>query len=248
MIRRHFGIFAGVGPTRERAIRAAGISDWQQFLAADRVPGLPDRIRRSMARQIREWTAALERKDARFFAQTAPRSAHWALFEEFGSHVRYLDIETTGLSPGRDEVTVVGIHDGNRYDVLVRGQGLTGPAIQDALGDCKLLITYFGSAFDVPFLCAAFPDLRCELPHFDLCFAGRKVGLRGGLKAIERELGIGRETSIGDIDGFEAVRLWRAHERGYPTALKRLIEYNRADTENLARIAPLIYQRLRRAG
>lgn len=248
MIRRHFSIFAGIGPTREQAIRAAGISDWQQFLAVDNVPGLPDRICRSMARQIREWTVALEQKDAGFFVQTIPRSAHWVLFEEFGGHVRYLDIETTGLSPGWDKVTVVGIHDGNRYEALVRGQGLTGQTIQDALEGCKLLITYFGSAFDVPFLQAAFPPVHWDFPHFDLCFAGRKVGLRGGLKAIEQALGIGRDNSIADIDGFEAVRLWRAHERGHPTALKRLIEYNEADTRNLARIAPLIYERLRRTG
>jgi len=201
-------------------IRAAGISDWQQFLAAGGVPGLPERVRASVARQIGEWTAALEREDAGFFARAVPRSAHWALFEEFGGDVRYLDIETTGLSPGRDEVTVVGIHDGSRYDVLVRGRGLAGEAIQDALGDCKLLVTYFGSAFDVPFLRAAFPDVGWDFPHFDLCFAGRKVGLRGGLKAIERKLGIRRGTSIADIDGFEAVRLWRAHERGHPTALR----------------------------
>jgi len=248
MIRRHFSIFAGIGPIRERAIRAAGISDWQQFLAVDSVPGLPDQICRSMARQIREWTVALEQKDAGFFAQTVPRSVHWALFEEFGGHVRYLDIETTGLSPGRDKVTVVGIHDGTRYDAFVRGQGLTGQAIQDALEGCKLLVTYFGSAFDVPFLRAAFPGVHWDFPHFDLCFAGRKVGLKGGLKAIEQALGISRDNSIADIDGFEAMRLWRAHERGHPTALKRLIEYNEADTRNLARIAPFIHERLRRIG
>ena len=244
MIRRQFSIFPGIGPARERAIRAAGIADWQQFLATRSVPRLPERLYRSMLWQIGEWTAALEREDAGFFARTCPQSAHWALFEEFGGDTRYLDIETTGLSRGRDMVTVVGIHDGDQYEALVSGRGLTAEALANALGDCKLLVTYFGSAFDVPFLQAAFPSLCCEFPHFDLCFAGRRVGLRGGLKAIERELGIGRETSIADIDGFEAVRLWHAHERGHPTALQRLIEYNRADTENLVRIAPIVYQRL----
>ncbi|MBN1513415.1 MAG: ribonuclease H-like domain-containing protein [Phycisphaerae bacterium] len=244
MIRRHFSVFAGIGPAREQVIRAAGINHWDEFLEAGPVPGLSERLYQSLLRQIREWTTALDRRDAAFFAGSVPKAAHWALFDEFGDHVRYLDIETTGLSPGWDQVTVVGIFDGEHYTALVQGQGLSARAIEDALEGCKLLVTYFGSVFDVPFLRAAYAGMPWDFPHFDLCFAGRKVGLRGGLKTIERALGIHRDSGIADIDGFEAVRLWRAHERGHPTALKRLIEYNEADTRNLARLAPLIYERL----
>ena len=68
--------------------------------------------------------------------------------------------------------------------------------------------------------------------------------LTGGLKAVERTLGIGRDERIAETDGYEAVRLWRAYQRGDTEALNRLIEYNRADTQNLATIAQIIYQRL----
>jgi len=106
------------------------------------------------------------------------------------------------------------------------------------------LISYYGTVFDVPFLRVAFPQVNWDLPHFDLCFAGRKVGLTGGLKMVERTLGIGRDNAIAEVDGFEAVRLWRAHERGDPTALTRLVDYNEADTRNLAQIAAVVYDRL----
>jgi len=244
MIRRCFNLFRGIGPARETAVRAAGISDWEQFLAADAVPGLPEALRRSVAGQIREWSAALARQDAAFLAKAVPQAEHWALYEEFRGSVRYLDIETTGLSPDWDEVTVVGVYDGRQYRSLTKGLGLTADALREALEGCRLLVSYFGSAFDVPFLRASFPGLAWGFPHFDLCFAGRRAGLAGGLKAGERKLGIARDERIAETDGFEAVRLWRAHESGDAAALAKLIDYNRADTVNLARIAPVVYRRL----
>jgi uncharacterized protein YprB with RNaseH-like and TPR domain len=103
--------------------------------------------------------------------------------------VRYLDIETTGLSPGYHEVTVVGLYEGRRYLSLVGGRNLTVASLAEAMAGCRLLVTRFGRAFDVPFLHASFRETVSDFPHFDLCFAGREVGLTGGLKEVERRLG-----------------------------------------------------------
>ena len=244
MIRQCFSLFDGVGPKREQAIRAAGISHWQDFLDSGGVPGVSDRLYGSVAQQIRKWSAALDQPNLSFLADAVPRAGHWTLFDELRDSVRYLDIETTGLSPGHHHVTVVGLYDGQQYQALVRGQGLSAEALREALTGCKLLISYYGTVFDVPFLRVAFPQVNWNLPHFDLCFAGRKVGLTGGLKMVERTLGIARGNAIAEVDGFEAVRLWRAYERGNPKALTRLVDYNEADTRNLAQIAAIVYDRL----
>ena len=244
MIRRCFSVLDGIGPTRAKAIRAAGIADWQGLATAESIPGISEKLHESLVLQVGQWSQALARDDAAFFAEHLPRPEHWTLFEPFGDAVRYLDIETTGLSAGYHDVTVVGIHDGTNHRALVRGRDLSAAAIQQALAGCKLLVTYYGSAFDVPFLSAAFPEIRWDLPHFDLCFAGRRVGLTGGLKEVERKLGMRRDASITEVDGFEAVRLWRRHERGDPAALPTLLRYNEADTHNLVEIARIVYERL----
>lgn len=70
------------------------------------------------------------------------------------------------------------------------------------------LVTFFGSVFDIPYLCAKFPGLRLPPWHFDLCFAARRLALQGGLKHIEQTLGIERSESIRGLDGWDAVRLW----------------------------------------
>ena len=247
MIRRCFTMFRGIGPGREQALRTAGIADWRQLLAAGELPCLPERLSRALPRQVERWAAALEAGDAGFFARHLPLRQHWMLFEAFGGAARYLDIETTGLSPRHADVTMVGLSDGRRYQALVRGQGLGERALAEALRGCKLLVTYFGSQFDVPFLRHHFPGIGWDVAHFDLCFAARRVGLTGGLKTVERKLGIARGEAIAEVDGFEAVRLWRRHQRGDPGALAILREYNEADTRNLATIAPIVYERLCRA-
>ncbi len=245
MIRRCFSIFDGVGPTRERAIRAAGITDWGAFMATAAIPGVSEALRRSVAGQIVAWAVALARGDAGFFAEHLPRPKHWMLWERFADRVRYLDIETTGLSARQHDVTLVGIGDGRRFEVLVKGRDLTADRLAEALAGCEMLVTYFGTQFDVPFLRAKFPTLRWDYLHFDLCTAGRRLGLTGGLKKVERTLGIDRGDEIADVDGFEAVRLWRRYERGDRAALRKLIDYNEADTRNLVRIAEIMRQRLR---
>jgi uncharacterized protein YprB with RNaseH-like and TPR domain len=245
MIRRRFCVFHGIGPSTERSIWDAGIPDWNAFLLARRIDGLSPGKQDLLRTKITEWNHAVERQDPTFFARNLKRLEHWNLFEVFGNGIRYLDIETTGLSPDRHQVTVVGIHDGRQFRALIRGIDLSPAALQQALDGCKLLVSYFGSAFDVPFLAKAFPEIEWNLPHYDLCFAGRRVELTGGLKVVEKKLGISRSASLQEVDGHEAVRLWNDYQRsGNTAALDKLIAYNRADTANLAIIAPIMYQRL----
>ena len=244
MIRESFSVFDGIGPGRERAIRAAGITTWDALLAAGSIAGISAKLQASAARQVHRWSRALAQEDVAFFAEHMPRAEHWRLFDVFGDGACYLDIETTGLSPGYHDVTMVGLCRGGRFTALVRGQGLSAAAVSEALASVKILVTYYGSAIDVPFLQASLPGIDWTIPHFDLCFAGRRVGLAGGLKQVEQSLGMHRDAAIAEVDGFEAVRLWRRYQRGDAGALQTLIDYNEADTRNLATIAQTIHARL----
>ena len=69
----------------------------------------------------------------------------------------------------------------------------------------------------------------------------RRIGLTGGLKAIEKKLGIQRTDDTVDITGFDAVRLWHEYERGNEESLDLLLEYNREDIVNLETIINKTY-------
>jgi len=57
----------------------------------------------------------------------------------------------------------------------------------------------------------------------------KRIGLSGGLKPIEKEIGIERDRP--DLSGRDAVRLWREYERGDDDALDTLVSYNREGHE-----------------
>jgi len=72
----------------------------------------------------------------------------------------------------------------------------------------------------------------------------RKLGYKGGLKEIERQLGIERKASVADVTGYDATVLWAQHLRGEKTALDKLIEYNTEDVVHLKAIMEICYDSL----
>ena len=70
----------------------------------------------------------------------------------------------------------------------------------------------------------------------------RSIGLSGGLKNIEKCLGIARDGEGKDVDGKEAVRLWKRYKRkNEKNALQKLIEYNKKDIRNLEPLMEHVY-------
>lgn len=194
-------------------------------------------------------TVAHERlrdRDSRYFRERLPERHMWRLLKDFRSGTVYLDIETTGISV-RSPVTVVGIHDGSRTHALVRGKDLDGPNLGAILSAADLVVTYNGKGFDMPVLRAQFPGWIPDVPHIDLRHVLARLGHRGGLKAIERDLGVDRDHRVEMMTGADAVYLWRLWERqGKRNALDLLLEYNAADCENLRTLADYAYERMRR--
>lgn len=245
MIRRTFRVLTGVGPRTEQRIRRGGVADWDDFLTRGGVSFASPFRNRMWCDELARWREALARQDERFFHGGLPPSDHWRLFEVFGADVAFLDIETTGMAPPDDEPTLVGIYrPGVGLAQFVAGEGLSGDALDAALEGVKLLITFYGVAFDVPFLKRTFSWVRFEMPHFDLCFAAKSLGVGGGLKKVEKQFGIGRAGDVDGLNGYDAVKLWQAHLNGRPGALDLLMRYNAADTMNLVPLAEMVYRRL----
>ncbi len=220
----------GVGERTERSLWEAGVTRWESFA--------PSAVGAKQAENIESFIAEaserLDDGDARFFRERFPSGSHWRCYENFREETCFLDIETTGLDQRRHDVTVVGTHSPGDTEVFVAGRDLTAERLQRRLDDAKLLVTFNGKRFDVPFLESAF-DVDVDVPHVDLMYPCRRLGLTGGLKAIERETGIERDRQ--DLSGEDAVRLWREYERGDEGALETLVSYNRDDTENLRLLA-----------
>lgn len=148
----------------------------------------------------------------------------------------YLDIETTGLSQLYDDITVIGIylcHGTEEKLVQLRGSQVTKNNLVAALQGVRRIYTYNGKRFDLPFIDAFLGiNLENEFEHHDLMYTCWEYNLKGGFKAVERQLQIPRQTE--GLTGLDAVRLWWQYMDSYDEdALNLLLHYNREDVMNL---------------
>jgi len=155
----------------------------------------------------------------------------------------YLDIETTGLSSWYNEITVIGIYicdgDDTRSFQIV-GDDISPERILETLDGVEVIYTYNGSRFDLPFIHSRLGiDLAETFGHRDLMYECWRCNLYGGLKSVERQLGINRKLT--EIRGYDAIRLWWRYVNDYDEdALTTLLEYNREDVINLKTLKDIL--------
>src|SRR5262249_23496791 len=101
--------------------------------------------------------------------------------------------------------------------------------------------TFNGKAFDIPYLEGRFGKEFFTGAHLDLRPIAAAVGLKGGLKKIEKQIGIERPADIRRYTGYDAVKLWRAYRRGRKDALEPLARYKLADAVNLQTVLRVGY-------
>ena len=228
MLEHTFIHISGIGPKTEQHLWRNGIHTWNDFLQTKKSPLSP--AQDSFVRQNIE--VSLENRDyIRFFLHKLYPHDMWRLFGRFKDKAVYLDIETSGLYQEVDEITVIGLYDGKTTKTFV--QGINLDEFESEINTYELVITFNGSQFDLPFIRRQFPNIFLPPAHIDLRFFLKKLGYRGGLKAIEKSFGLYRASAIDGMDGYEAVLLWKAYQWGDKSALNRLIQYNTADIVNL---------------
>ncbi|MCD5412206.1 MAG: ribonuclease H-like domain-containing protein [Thermodesulfovibrionales bacterium] len=246
MIRHTFSLLSGIGERLERHIWKMGILSWDDFCNCTEIDGISRERKWNYNRQLMQCSAELGIGNAEYFAKIMKRREHWRLFDVFRDEVVCLDIETNGFQPKNGGyVTVVGLYDRYGWRCLIKGDNLTAENLNRELSGYKCLITFHGTTFDVPFLFRALPGVRFDMPHFDLCFAARTLKIQGGLKKIEAMFDINRKDRVKEMNGYDAVKLWKHAKNGNSEARELLLAYNKEDTINLFCLAEILYQRLK---
>lgn len=245
MLAHSFIFLRGIGPSREFSLWKRGVHTWDDFVAEREISHISPERKAEMDSQLEIAAEHLRAKDSGYFATRLPSREMWRCYGDFLDRVAYLDIETTGIS-SRSPVTVVGVYDGSRMHTLVRGMNLTSENLLSILTSVKMIVTFNGSSFDLPVLSAQFPQSIPHVPHLDLRHILRRTGHAGGLKTIERELGIERDRRVEYMTGEDAAYLWKMWERhGKKNALDLLVEYNTEDCRNLKTLAKYSYNRMK---
>lgn len=130
-------------------------------------------------------------------------------------------------------ICVIGMFKKPNRFVQFHGEGITSGQVEEFLKEATTIVTFNGDLFDLPMIKKYLNlDLRATHSSHDLFKVKKQLGIKGGLKALEKMFGIERKT-VG-MTGYDAVWLWEKYvKRGRDDALSLLLEYNKEDVLNL---------------
>ena len=234
MIRGALRHLPGIGTETLKFLEQSGLRDWKTLLEEPQRIPVSARNRERIVGDILRAEQALAEDDIAYFVENFSRRDHWRILGQYFDRASYFDIEISG--PAMLVVTAIACYHRGEAMTFLRGENLDD--FLALLDDVDLLVSFNGDSFDVPMILNAYriPSLPC--PHLDLrwvCYHGQ---LKGGLKHIERHLGIIRPPDLQGVDGEEAIWLWSAWKtRGDLRARAKLERYCAADAVSLKSVA-----------
>lgn len=155
----------------------------------------------------------------------------------------YLDIETRAvpkLSWERQYITVLGFYHEDTGLTQLIWPDINADSLASVLPEAERIYTFNGNGFDLKIIDQ---QLGVSLLDFyksrDLMYDCWSQGLKGGLKAVERRLGIKRTQP--PLSNREIQDCWtRWKHKGDEDALRRLLKYNEEDVLNLVTLREML--------
>lgn len=230
MLQNTFSHVTGISPKIETKLWETGIKTWDDFLEKHlEISTLPQTKIDKIKQELIFSQHHLGNRNLSYFAERLPICEHWRCVSQ--GKIAYVDIETTGLSKYTNKITTIGIYDGKTPRVFIRNKDLDEAF--EYLKQFDIIVSFNGKQFDLPFIQHHFQE-ELNAIHLDLRFMLKEFGLSGGLKNIELALGITRAQEVENMNGLEAVKLWKKYEMFQDeAALEKLILYNIEDIVNL---------------
>ncbi len=240
MITRSFIFLDKISKKSETNIWKQKITDWNDFLKKGTIKGISDKRKMFYNSQLMKAKNALVNYDSSFFV-SLPTTETWRLYHFFKDDAVFLDLEMCG----ERDITVITLFNGIETKTLVRNINLFPDVVKEELKKYKLMITFNGSSCDLPIIKRYLGNIIPTIPHIDLRHCCKRLNLEGGLKNIEKQLGIERPQYL--RGGSEnPYWLWKAfHASGDQDYLTTLIEYNEEDTINLKPLMEFCYKELK---
>ena len=235
-LQHYLQLLPRVGVQREKALRDEGCACWDDLLNAPHpLAGFDVFAWDELCAAAEKGRQAILRGDVAFFTSKLPALEQWRVLAQWFDQASYFDIETSGLESD-SIVTLVCCFHNNQPLHFLANENLDD--FLDLLERVKVLVSFNGASFDVPRVLDRFhiPELPC--PHVDLRWLCHHAGWKGGLKKIEKALGLRRPADLDGLGGAEAVWLWQAWaEKQDACARRRLERYCSADTVMLKMLA-----------
>lgn len=180
-------------------------------------------------------------------SQDACRNRAWVLQSQASNNwledeiIGVIDIEASSLKANTGWMISFWIKRSDGVELgscIKRSEVLSGKLdkriMQDllkALQEIDVLVTYYGTGFDIPFLRARAEILGLDFPsfgtvkHFDLYYL-----IRNKFALTRKSLGVACEALGLGTKGHEPIEVWNKARIGHQASLNKLFKYNKQDT------------------
>ena len=185
MLQNTFIHIQGIGAITELRLWKSDLRHWDAFSDDISIP-LSGKRKYLLKEGIAESKRHLYQNNPVYFSKCLPSNQSLRFFPEFRDSTVYLDIETTGLDRYFNDITTIALYNGHEIKTYVQGQNLDD-FIED-IQKYKVIVTYNGKSFDIPFIENYF-KIKLNHAQIDLRYVLYSLGFRGGLKGCERQLG-----------------------------------------------------------
>ena len=218
-------------------LRESGVCSWHDVLHHPEC--VPSSVRASVMQESLRCLTALDDQNIGYFVERLVPQDRWRILAEFLDRATFFDIETTGLEWDAG-ITVIACWHRGILHTFVEHENLD--EFVELLETVELLVSFNGSAFDVPRVVSAFHLMELPCPHLDMRWTCYHRGMSGSLKQIAASLGIDRPADLADVDGALAVHLWqRWTDREDEVARTHLVRYCAADVLLLVMVAQYMH-------
>jgi len=167
--------------------------------------------------------------------------------------VAYVDIETISKKADEGMIIAIGLLTDDEPEVRfadsLEEERRALEWLRDKLEGCEMLVTWYGSGFDIPFLVtrALAHNINLtkltEIPMLDLCQWSRTNLLLSSysLESVARFLGISGGKGFKEFRGTDILALFKLVERGDLEARKLIVEHCKEDIT----VLKLVHERLK---
>lgn len=231
----------GIGEKTAARLKESGYLTWADVLEhAESLP-LGVRLKNDIVSDINRSEKALQKNNIEFFTKQIPTKEQWRILFHYWQEATFLDIETSGFSYYESSITAISVY--HKDELYIFNKGINLRSVLSLLRESKLLITFSGSCFDLPRIIEAFRLRKFPCPHVDLRWQCQQIGWTGGLKQIEKKLGILRPPELSGLNGLDAIELWDLYiEKKDSKYLDELNLYASCDTLSLKIILLILLQ------
>lgn len=240
MIENSFLFLPGIGKLREQICWKKGILTWDDYLDRARIEiGINKTLFAKHKEILNKAKEAKSSQNIEFFINYLPEEEYWRLYKNFKKLVIFLDIESTGLSTYYNNLTIIGTYNSSEVKFFIKDINLD--EFNEYIKDYRILVTFNGKKFDIPFILNEFNNVTLPPIHLDLRFLMRKIDVGGKQKSVEKKIGLNRDESIKNITGRTAAILWSKFLRNDLNSFRDLLVYNMYDLVNMEKIIEYYY-------